>query len=64
MLLLNDHPTYKPPCFLLITCATLTTGTHVAKHGVFLCIAAIFDFIQVTKKYGVTLMNARYCQLR
>jgi len=47
MILLNDHPTYKPPLLLLITCATLTTerGTHVAKRGVFLSIAMIFDFI-------------------
>ena len=32
MALLKDHPTYKPPHFLLITCAALTTGsgTYVA----------------------------------
>lgn len=51
---------------LLFTCATLTTGSgaHMAKLGVFLCIAVIFDFIQVTNKYVIALMNAILCQSR
>jgi len=51
MILLNDHPTNKPPHLLLITCATLTTGsqTHVAKCSVCLCIAVISNFILVIK---------------
>ena len=66
MILLNHHPTYKPPCLYLITCTILSTRseTRVAKCGVFLCIAVISNFIQLTNKYGITLMNAKNCQSR
>ena len=39
---------------------TTGSGTHVAKRGIFLLIAVmrVSDFILVTNKYGITLMNA------